>query len=914
MRMLGSVVFNDKNRRFEIDCEPHVSIRLKRIFAKIRPLAGVNDTGSSLGLSATPENAFDLQWFLQRYPMDIQKASLMAMEDRAKKWKERETLVDRVLRQKIVDLKFPLKLPPREYQGEATAMWLTVGGLLLADDVGLGKTMMAIAGLTDPRLRPALVVTLTHLPFQWAAEVSKFTDLKAHILRKSTPYDITKDGYLPDVIISNYHKLDNWHETLAPLLKSVVFDEVQELRHKGTKKYTAAEYIANRVDFRLGLSATPIYNYGGEMWNVFNVLQPDSLGDWDEFQREWCEWNEQKPKIKDTKAFGLHTRDSGLMLRRTRKEVGRELPPVTVVPHYIDANPDVIMAMESDAINLAKIILAQNEAFKGQKMRAAGEFDMKMRQSTGIAKAPFVAEFVKFLVESNDEPVVLFGWHRECFAKGTPVLMFSGEVRQIENVLKNELVMGPDSLPRTVDNLIAGRGVMYRITPTKGDPFVVSENHVLTLDFGEKYYRKRYGQPFEITVREFLKKDRSFRASALLYRTGVDVFEGSNDVLEPWLLGYWLGDGTSDLGCIEISTADIEVVTALAAVCERWDLELHVNQEWPDTTCKKYVMATKPPKTWGKNFIHKHFQSLGLHNNKHIPATYKTASRKARLELLAGLIDSDGHVSTVGKGATFTNKNCQLVSDVAFLARSLGYAAFIYPAPDNKTGKMYYNVGISGSLQDVPTCVVRKRAQGRLQQKRVLVTGFSVEVVGVADFYGFSLREADKRFLLGDFTVVHNCYNIWMEKLKELNPVLFTGSETAAQKEESKQKFQRGESKVMIISLRAGAGLDGLQGICNIGVFGELDWSPGVHEQCIGRIARDGQGNAMTIYYLISTMGSDPFISDILGVKKQQIEGIRDPDQDLVTKLQIESDYIKKLAEKFLADRKVVVPASVGSR
>src|SRR5690606_41175610 len=67
------------------------------------------------------------------------------------------------------------------------------------------------------------------------------------------------------VIISNYHKLAGWADVLAGKVRSVVFDEVQELRIPGTGKYYAARHIAGQADFRLGLSATPIYNYGGEI-------------------------------------------------------------------------------------------------------------------------------------------------------------------------------------------------------------------------------------------------------------------------------------------------------------------------------------------------------------------------------------------------------------------------------------------------------------------------------------------------------------------------------------------------------------------------------------------------------------------------------------------------------------------------
>ena len=562
MRTYGSATYNKRNQCWDLVVEPHIAIKLKRVFAKI-------DTWQygKQSISATPENCRDLQWFIERYPLDIFPFELLA--ERAQMHRERQSLVEQLLNGKMEREAFKMKLAPREYQALAAHLWLTAGGLLLADDVGLGKTASALAGLTDPRATPALVVTLSHLPIQWESEVHKFTELTTHIFKKGTPYDILKytKGILPDVFICNYHKLAGWAETIAPLLKSVVFDEIQELRHKGTQKYQAAKHIAEACTFRLGTSATPIYNYGGEIFNIVDVILPDSLGTQEEFIREWCIYQfGDKLKIKDPAAFGLYVRESGIILRRTRKEVKRELPPVTIVPHRIDADPKVIESMKGQAIELAKLILKQKQDFKGQKMQARGQFDMKMRQVTGIAKAPYVAEFVKFLVADSDEPVVLYGWHREV-------------------------------------------------------------------------------------------------------------------------------------------------------------------------------------------------------------------------------------------------------------------------------------------------------------------------------------------------------YSIWMEQLKDLNPVMYTGSESPTQKEASKQAILSGKSKVLIISLRAGAGMDGLQELCHLVVFGELDWSPGVHEQCVGRVHRDGQDDPCTVYYLISEHGSDPIMSDLLGIKKQQIDGIRDPSQDLVTKLQVEEEYIKKMAEKFLSDHGIALPA-----
>jgi SNF2 family DNA or RNA helicase len=561
MKIYGTIKYNSKRKSWEIECEPHVSIRLKRVFGK----ADKHEHGV-IFLSATPENSRDLQWFLQRYPMDV--VDTKRLIEQAGEFRERASLIDRLLSGMGTVKPFDLKLPLRDYQTFAANMWLTAGGLLLADDVGLGKTAVAIAGLTDPRLRPALVVCPTHMPTQWIEQVNKFVDgITCHKLKTASPYDLIKacNGKFPDVIISNYHKLDGWARTISPLIKSVIFDEVQELRHRTSNKYNAAKHIAKSVEFRLGLSATPIYNYGGEIYNVLSALSPGKLGTWEEFEREWCGYQWGKPTIHDPKAFGVYARETGLMLRRTRKDVGRELPPITIIPHTIETDTTVLDRMEGQAIELAKTILKQKQSFRGEIMQAAGEFDVKLRQATGIAKAPFVADFVRFIVENDNEQVVLFGWHREV-------------------------------------------------------------------------------------------------------------------------------------------------------------------------------------------------------------------------------------------------------------------------------------------------------------------------------------------------------YNIWMERLRDLNPVMYTGSESPTQKDEAKLKFISGESKVIMISLRAGAGVDGLQDVAHIAVVGELDYSPGVHEQNLGRLYRDGQLEGVIAYFLLSESGSDPVISDILGLKKQQIEGLRDPNQELVTKLQIQGDHIKKLAARYLADRGIELP------
>lgn len=555
--------------KWVIDAPPHIVLRLKRAFGSVS-----RKSHGKIRLSDTVENCRDLAWFLDRYPLDVDPA--LYLQERAAQHKERETLVHALLQGTTTPREFRLKYPPRDYQRVAADLALAARGLLLADDVGLGKTVTAIAMLTEPSTRPALVVTPSHLQRQWAAEIARFApELETHIIKKGQPYDYTRgrgrSAQLalikphPDVLICTYHKLSGWAETLAEVLSSVVFDEVHELRgglkrdKKPIAKNCAAQHIAERVTYRLGLTATPIFNYGGEIWNVINALRPNELGGKTEFTEEWCDYAGEKPRIKDPAAFGSYARDAGIMLRRTREDVGRELPPLTKAPHVVDADEDALDAIESPAAELAQLILGGQKRERGEAFHAGGQLDGLVRQATGVAKAPYVAEFVKMLVEAG-EKVVLFGWHREV-------------------------------------------------------------------------------------------------------------------------------------------------------------------------------------------------------------------------------------------------------------------------------------------------------------------------------------------------------YGIWLERLKKYAPALYTGSESEKQKNDAKDRFCNGDTRVLVISLRSGAGLDGLQySGCRTVVFGELDWSPAVHEQCTGRVLRDGQKQQVVAYYLIAEVGSDPIVADVLGVKKAQLEGLRDPSgRTGIERLDTGGSHVKLLAERYLA-------------
>lgn len=156
MRTYGKVAVTGNGAWLAIRLEPHVALRFKRVFPKIERSAV-----GTLTLSCTPENCRDLVWFTERYPLQC-VSGIEQIRARAREHREKQTLIDQFLSNMQAPLRFDLAIPPRDYQALAASIFLTTGNLLLADDVGTGKTVAAAAALVDPRVRPAVYVTLTH--------------------------------------------------------------------------------------------------------------------------------------------------------------------------------------------------------------------------------------------------------------------------------------------------------------------------------------------------------------------------------------------------------------------------------------------------------------------------------------------------------------------------------------------------------------------------------------------------------------------------------------------------------------------------------------------------------------------------------------------------------------------------------
>lgn len=473
----GTVFYDDRDGKqaWVVVCEPHVRVWLRRLFPKAARV-----TKAGLRISASVDRTADLEWTMQRYPMVIHPRALEAWRSRLLAHVEREravdTLTDAAYQPPLFD---GVALPLRDYQRVAADHWLRVRRTLVADDLGLGKTAEAIGALTDRRLLPAMVVTLTHLTRQWKREINRFLPgLRVHVLRKGTSYDlhkVDKARAFPDVVVCNYHKLRGWADALGDRVKSIVFDECQELRISDSDKYKAAAQIADGAEWRLGLSATPVYNYGSEVWTIFDVLDPGRLGTKSEFLDEWCggksiaatftpEGKTKSVKVDDPVAFGSFLRATGAMLRRTRKDVGRELPALQQVVQFCESDTGKLDEVNARVAELARLLLDPETEHK-LRFEVGSEIDWRMRQATGLAKAPFVADFVRLLHESGSGKVVLYGWHRLVYdvwldrLKDLNPVMFTGSESVNQKDEARKRFIEDDECQLMIMSLRAGAGL-----------------------------------------------------------------------------------------------------------------------------------------------------------------------------------------------------------------------------------------------------------------------------------------------------------------------------------------------------------------------------------------------------------------------------------------------------------------------
>lgn len=422
----GRIALLGKN--LVIACAPQIAGKLVRFFAGAR--RGHN---GEVIIGATDGNIRELDVLRQLYPLEPDREAADRMALGLERYAARERSIDAMRVDSYTPPTFKMALPPREYQAYAADLLHRSGGLLVGDDVGLGKTIVGIASMVGDGMLPAVVVTKTDVVDQWERQIRRFApELRTHVVTKAKAYPladkaltevgptgrrrIIRNGArrMPDVLILSYSKLDGWRDALVGINPGlVVWDECQELRTgQKSEKGVAAKAISDAAGARLGLSATPIFNYGHEIFNVLECIAPGVLGSEPEFRSEWCAGDQ----IRHPAVLRAHLVERGVFLRRRRRDVRRELPPIDRIWHPVASDTRRLRALTADVAELARKVLAlDGHQLRGEAFRAAGDLDWRLRQATGLAKVPGVLDLLRLVLDDPKEKVLLYAHHHLVF-------------------------------------------------------------------------------------------------------------------------------------------------------------------------------------------------------------------------------------------------------------------------------------------------------------------------------------------------------------------------------------------------------------------------------------------------------------------------------------------------------------------
>jgi len=543
-------------------------------------------------------------------------------------------------------------------------------------------------------------------------------------------------------------------------------------KQKYSSEYGAETWIFNDEGIDLGLKKGGVLVVEGEFdlisaWQVGykNVVSPafgkDSFG-------VWIEQLDNIPKI-----YIAYDNDEGgkASALKMADRLGIDKSFEVCYPDEIkDANEFFKSYTKDDYREL----LENAKPYYNYQFKGLGDIIESLRTPT---KNTVTTKFFPKVTMEKDWLIVVSGKTNsgKCHAKGTKLLMSDGSIKNVEEIVIGDKLMGIESKPRTVLSLANGKEEMYRIHE-RNEYYDVNKSHILSLkkDSWDKKKKKTKIVDKEMSVEDFLKIKPETRRHYRGWKTSVD-FDYQDIKLDPYFVGLWLGDGTSSK--TQITTEDEYIkdfIYHYACVC---DLDVTVREQKDNNSITMDMIS--PSRKKGSNYILNNLRYYNLLNNKHIPKEYKINDRQSRLEVLAGLIDTDGSLSKTERGEYFEiiQKNTQLSNDIVFLARSLGFRAKITKTKKsiksiNFTGE-YNRIYITGDISLIPTRLDRKKSNFCCK-KNWLTSKLDVEELGVGEYFGFTL-DGDGLYLLDSFTVTHNTsyvLNVANDILDQDTPVL----------------------------------------------------------------------------------------------------------------------------------------------
>ena len=359
------------------------------------------------------------------------------------------------------------------------------------------------------------------------------------------------------------------------------------------------------------------------------------------------------------------------------------------------------------------------------------------------------------LYTDNEKFIILITGGRGCETPTQEVIMSDLTVKQIKDIKVGDFVMGDDGCPRKVIGTMRGQSEMFRVQQTSAEDYFVNDAHIISLrKSGDSIRDGRYTaypEFLDMRITDFVNQSKRFRDRFRGYKSNSIPYIEKYVNIEPYLLGVWLGDGTSMFP--QVTTADFEIKDYLREYADRNNMRLAING------IRGNAITYRLAKNGGlTNPLMDTLREYNLISNKHIPQDYISNSENVRLDLLAGLIDTDGCM--LRNGYEIIQKNEKLAKQIKYVADTLGFRTSINKKLARCNGKdcgFVYRVFINGDVWRIPCKISRKKISKDEVRKNKdwHLSQLSIESVGMGDWCGICL-DGNQRYLHSDGTVTHN--------------------------------------------------------------------------------------------------------------------------------------------------------------
>jgi len=298
------------------------------------------------------------------------------------------------------------------------------GKALIADQMGLGKTIQALAYLQlHEDLRPAIIVAPASLKNNWKQEAERWleTDDTIYICSGRKPEEMIEEVEKHSIVIINYDILPSWVDALTKNMRPqiIIYDESHNLKNSASKRTQAAAVLSSRIPQRLLLTGTPVLNRPNELWTQLNIIDPERYDNFFRFGSTYCNatyngygWDFSGASNIEQLAEELR----GIMIRRTKDQVLEELPEKTrsLVPIEI-SNRREYNRVESEFLDWLEEQKGKEAADRASKVEQITKIEY-LKQVAAKGKIHESINWIKDFLHSG-EKLVVFATHREVIDK-----------------------------------------------------------------------------------------------------------------------------------------------------------------------------------------------------------------------------------------------------------------------------------------------------------------------------------------------------------------------------------------------------------------------------------------------------------------------------------------------------------------